>query len=83
VTSKQSFAEWVADHAPPGVDEQSLLRVRRCMARDPANRGITSQGDLFAALRHLRVFYDNEHSWQRFLLTAKHLLAEYRERTRK
>jgi hypothetical protein len=78
-----TFSDWMQTDAPGqfGLYDESVARIRRCMAR-PEMRGVTSIDGLIDSLRWLRKpFYSTDPlAWKRFELAARALWWAYRGR---
>jgi hypothetical protein len=75
----KTFAEWAQTPAPHqlGLEPDTVARIARAMAQ-PEMRGISSGDALLKSLMWLRLFYEDELAWQRFMLAARYLWLAYK-----
>jgi hypothetical protein len=77
----KTFAEWAQSPAPHqlGLEPDAVARIARAMAQ-PEMRGISTLDGLVDGLKWLRIFYEDDLAWKRFLLSARYLWLAYRGR---
>jgi hypothetical protein len=77
----RTFADWAQSPAPYelGLEPDAVARIARAMAQQEM-RAISSGDALVKSLQWLRLFYEDDLAWQRFILSVRYLWLVYKGR---